>query len=121
MSEMETSDVSYEEWMVSIENFNQQEMGGDIVINKILTGIDDRLCINKQIELLLKELKQNIRLHLKYYGRDEVYIAALTIREAIRRLLLKDKDKLEWIIINDISTTNLLLKVASDFIFLKYQ
>lgn len=121
LSMMEASDVSYEEWMFSIENFNQQENGVDIVINRILAGIDNRLCINEQIELLLKELKEKIHLHLKYYSRNELYIAVLTIREAIRRLLLKVKDKLDWIIINDISTTNLLLKATSDILEDEYE
>ncbi len=121
LSMMEASDVSYGEWMISIENFNQQENGVDIVINGILAGIDNRLCINGQIELLLKELKEKIHLHLKYYSRNELYIAALTIREAIRRLLLKFKDRLDWIIINDISTTNLLLKATSDILEDKYE
>lgn len=114
LSMMEACDVSYEEWMVSIINFNQQENGVDIVINRVLAEIDDGLCINERIELLLKDMKEKIYLHLKYYSRNEVYIAALTIRETIRRLLLKVKDKLDWAIINDISATNILLKAASD-------
>ena len=119
LSMMEASDASYEEWVVSIENFNQQENGVDIVINRILAGIDDGLRIDEQIELLLNELKENIHLHLIYYSRNEVYIAVLTIRETIRRLLLKDK--LDWKIINDISATNLLLKVTSDILEDEYE
>lgn len=121
LSMMEASCISYQEWMVSIKNFNEQENGVDIVINRILAKIDDRLCINEQIDLLLKEIKENIDLHLKYYSRNEVYIAALTIRETIRRLLLKDKDKLDWRIINDISATNILLKVISNILEDEYE
>lgn len=121
LSMMETSDISYEEWKISIYNFNRQDDGVDIVINGILMEIDDKLCMKDQIELLLKELREKIHLHLKYYSRNEVYIAALTIRETIRRLLLKVKDKLDWMIINDISVTNLLFKVISNILEDEYE
>ena len=117
---MEASDVSYQEWKISIKNYEQQENGTDIVINGILAKIDNGLCINEQIDLLLKKIKKNIHLHLQYYSRDELYIAILTVREAVRRLL-KLKDKLDWKIINDLSTTNLLLKATSEILDDEYE
>lgn len=121
LSMMETSDIAYEEWQVSIANYYKQENGVDVIISNIITGIDNELCINEQLRLLLEQLKEMTQLHLKYYSSDEVFVALLTIRESIRRLLLKYKDKLEWKIINDISTTNLLMMIASSIPEDKYE
>ena len=121
LSIIETSDFAYSEWLISVVNFNKQEDGVDVNIHGILGQIDNELCINEQLRLLLGKLKEMIQLHLEYYNSNEVFVAFLTIRESIRRLLLKYKNKLDWKIINDISTTNLLLKITSDIPEDKYE
>lgn len=110
----EASEVSYLEWQKTLNNFNRYDDGVDVIINRIFSEIkyiDDRL---KREELLLKKIKEMLHLHLQYYQKDEAFVALLTIREAIRRLLLKNKNTLDWHVINDISTTTTLLSVLKD-------
>ncbi|CEQ29790.1 Uncharacterised protein [[Clostridium] sordellii] len=110
----EASDIAYQEWKVSINNFDTYEDGVDLVINRILDDIKLESNNEKKQKLILRKIKDMIHLHLKYYNKDELYIAMLAIRESIRRLLLKDKSNYDWAIISDITTTITLMSIIQN-------
>lgn len=111
LSLCEASDIAYQEWKVSINNFDIYENGVDIVISRMLDEINPKNNIEKQQELLLRKIKDMIYIHLQYYNKDELYVAMLTIRESIRRLLLKSKSSYDWTVISDITTTTTLMSI----------
>lgn len=110
----EASYIAYQEWKVSINNFDTYEDDVDLVINRMLDDIKLESNNEKKQKLILKKIKDMIHLHLKYYNKDELYIAMLTIRESIRRLLLKDKSEYDWAIISDITTTTTLMNIIQN-------
>lgn len=117
----ETAECAFEEWKSSIENYRSQEEGVDYVVKEILAGIEQELCLQEQKQEVLKRLKEKIHLHLQYYSNSEVHIAILMVRELVRRLLLKNREKCGWEVISDLSASNLLLRVADDISEVEYE
>ena len=107
----EASFIAYEEWQMAINNYDIYEDRVDVVISRMIKEIEHENNLEKQKEQLLRKIKDMIYLHLKYYNKDELYIAMLTIRESIRRLSLKHKSNNNWAVISDITTTTTLMGI----------
>ena len=66
-----------------------------------------------QIISLKNALKEEIKVRIQFYRRDEFFAVLFSIKEYIRRYLLRCK-RPQWNYINDISTVNILMKIASE-------
>lgn len=86
----------------------------DQVVIRHLSNIE-KLQRNRedQINSLKKAIKNEIKIRIQFYRRDEFFAVLLSIKEYIRRYLLRCK-KPQWNYINDISTVNILMKIASE-------
>lgn len=86
----------------------------DQVVNQHLLNIKklQRNCAD-QIISLKNALKEEIKVRIQFYRRDEFFAVLLSIKEYIRRYLLRCK-RPQWNYINDISTVNILMKIASE-------
>lgn len=86
----------------------------DQVVNQHLLNIKklQRNCAN-QIISLKNALKEEIKVRIQFYRRDEFFAVLFSIKEYIRRYLLRCK-RPQWNYINDISTVNILMKIASE-------
>lgn len=59
-------------------------------------------------------MRQEIKLRLQFYQKDEIFIALLTIKECIRRSLIMKTCNQDWLIISDVAVVNLLMKFTSE-------
>lgn len=86
----------------------------DQVVNQHLLNIkkQQRNCAD-QIISLKNALKEEIKVRIQFYRRDEFFAVLFSIKEYIRRYLLRCK-RPQWNYINDISTVNILMKIASE-------
>lgn len=86
----------------------------DQVVNQHLLNIKklQRNCAD-QIISLKNALKEEIKVRIQFYRRDEFFAVLFSIKEYIRRYLLRCK-RPQWNYINDISTVNILMKIASE-------
>lgn len=86
----------------------------DQVVNQYLLNIKklQRNCAD-QIISLKNALKEEIKVRIQFYRRDEFFAVLFSIKEYIRRYLLRCK-RPQWNYINDISTVNILMKIASE-------
>lgn len=86
----------------------------DQVVNQHLLNIKklQRNCAD-QIISLKNALKEEIKVRIQFYRRDEFFAVLLSIKEYIRRYLLRCK-RPQWNYINDISTVNILMRIASE-------
>lgn len=84
------------------------------VVNQHLLNIKklQRNCAD-QIISLKNALKEEIKVRIQFYRRDEFFAVLFSIKEYIRRYLLRCK-RPQWNYINDISTVNILMKIASE-------
>lgn len=70
--------------------------------------------VQTQKDKLLENLRQEIKLRLQFYRKDEIFIALLAIKECIRRSLIMKTGNQDWLIISDASIVNLLMKFTSE-------
>ncbi len=111
---IETSSIAYEEWKNSVvfrEGYNDTI---DCRISEIINSISIiHSDLKEQENQLLVELENEIKARLQYYQKHELIVAFLTIREIVSRMLLVQKEKTDWIIISDVSSINLLMKMTN--------
>ncbi|EJT5933839.1 MAG: hypothetical protein E7J22_00060 [Clostridium perfringens] len=107
----EASLVAFNEWMISVKEFLNCDYKIDIIIKEILYEVKKENDIEKQKKMLVRKIEEIIYKKLKYYNKDELYVAMLTIKESIRRLLLRYEDNLEWEFINDTTTITILMSI----------
>lgn len=108
----EASLSGYELWMQTIHNSEAYNSEVDNIIKAEISKEEFKNnAIQHQKEKILELLKQNILDRLAFYHKDDVFAALLTIKECIRRKLIREKSS-NWLIISDISSVNLLMKFA---------
>jgi hypothetical protein len=107
--------AAVKDWQQAVLYRNGYDDVIDSRIEKILVNICcESTDLHEQKERILNELEFEIKIRLKYYHKDELFVALLTVKELIRRRLLTDNRKIEWVILNDISAINLLMKIANE-------
>jgi hypothetical protein len=108
---IEVTNSAYKQWKDTIDSYDKYNNRTDIMVNAIIKKISNTIDIKKQAELLLERIEEMIQECLQFYLKDDLVVAILTIRELIRRLIIK-KD-VEWEILTDIQTTNTLLEMTN--------
>ncbi len=71
------------------------------------------VCVTKQEQELLNEIKKEVEVRLCFYREDELFVVLLAIKEYIRRYLLH-ASKPDWLYIGDITTINFLMKTLNN-------
>lgn len=83
-------------------------------IKEYITKIKQKYSdVIRQEQELLNKIKEDVKLRLSYYRKDELFLVFYGVREYIRRYLLV-KQKPEWIYIGDISTISFMIKIMND-------
>lgn len=104
----------YQWWIESLNFQDGYENNIDRILNNKISKIIYRCKdVELQKEKLLEDLEQEIKIRLQFYCKDEIFVALLTIKEAIRRKLTVNNNNQDWLVISDSSTVNLLMKLAS--------
>jgi hypothetical protein len=111
----EASLEAYDQWIQAVVYSNGYDNLIDHRIKEILENIDrESFDFEIQRKMLLSNLEDEIKSRLQYYHKDELFVAFFTVREIIRRKLLVEKEKMDWIEISDISAINILIRLTND-------
>lgn len=102
-------------WKETLYNHNAYQDNIDRHIKRKIWGIKQKGDIEKQKEEILKLLMEEIKVRLQFYNKDEIFVALLAIKENIRRILRQNKS-IDWVVISDISTVNLLMKFTNEIV-----
>ena len=108
----------YQYWKLTLDYYNAYENDVDTYMRSTISEVAKKGDIEEQKEAILKSLMEEIKIRLQFYNKDEIFVVLLSMKECIRRKLLQ-RERPDWLIIGDIATINLLMKVTNEIVDFK--
>lgn len=106
-------DVSFEEWNMTLYAENFLWKNTKKFVDGMIRKIDKSQDITKQANDLADMLTEQISTHLQIYNKDELIVALLIIKEAVRRTELKEYAELNaWSMVNEYELALKLIEIT---------